>query len=40
LRMKDLCCHSAEASSSVLEPLRHPKVTICTTGGYEAGFWL
>jgi hypothetical protein len=38
LIMKDLGCHFAEASSSILEPLRHPKVTISTTGSYEACF--
>jgi hypothetical protein len=38
--MKNLGCHPAEASSSILEPLRHPKITIYTTRGYEAGFWL
>jgi hypothetical protein len=40
LRMKDLGCHSAEASPSILEPLRHPKVAIGATGSYEASLWL
>jgi hypothetical protein len=31
LRMKDLGCHSAEASSSIFKPLRHPKIAICAT---------
>jgi hypothetical protein len=38
--MKDLGCHSAEASSSILEPLRHPKIAIGATGSYEASLWL
>ena len=40
LRVKNLGSHSAEASSSILEPLRHPKVTIGTTKSYESCFWL
>jgi hypothetical protein len=40
LRMKDLGCHSAEASSIILEPLTHPKITIGATGSYEAGLRL
>jgi hypothetical protein len=40
LRVKDLGCHSSEASSSILEPLRHPKIAISTTGSYEASLWL
>jgi hypothetical protein len=40
LRVKNLGCHSAEASSGILEPLRHPKVTISTTRSYEACLWL
>jgi hypothetical protein len=38
--MKDLGCHSAEASSSILEPLRHPKIAIGATGSYEASLRL
>jgi hypothetical protein len=40
LRMNDLGCHSAEASSSILKPLRHPKVAIGATGSYEASLRL
>jgi hypothetical protein len=40
LRVKDLGYHSAEASSIIHEPLRHPKVAISTTGSYEASLWL
>jgi hypothetical protein len=40
LRVKDLGCHSAEASSSILEPLRHPKVAISATRSYEASLRL
>jgi hypothetical protein len=40
LRVKDLGCHSVEASSSILEPLRHPKVAISSTQSYEASLWL
>jgi hypothetical protein len=40
LGMKDLGCHSAEASSSILEPLRHPKIAIGATGSYEASLRL
>jgi hypothetical protein len=40
LRVKDLSYHSAKASSSILEPPGHPKVTISTAGSYEACFWL
>jgi hypothetical protein len=40
LGMKDLGCHSAEASSSILEPLRHPKIVIGATGIYEASLRL
>jgi hypothetical protein len=40
LRVKDLGCHPAEASSNILEPLRHPKVALSTTGSYEDGLWL
>jgi hypothetical protein len=40
LGMKDLGCHSAEASSSILEPLGHPKVAIGATGSYEASLRL
>jgi hypothetical protein len=40
LRMKDLGCHSAEASSSIFKPLRHPKIAIGTTRGYEASLRL
>jgi hypothetical protein len=40
LRMKDLGCHSAEASFNILEPLRHSKIAICAIGGYEASFWV
>jgi hypothetical protein len=36
LGVKDFGSHSAEASSSVLEPLGHPKVTVGSTGGYKA----
>jgi hypothetical protein len=32
--------HPAEASSSILEPLRHPKIAISSTRGYEACFGL
>ena len=39
-RMKDLDCHSAKTSSSILEPLRHPKVAIGVTGSYEASLRL
>ena len=40
LRAENLGSHYVEASFSILEPLRHPKVTIYTTGGDEAGFSL
>jgi hypothetical protein len=36
LRAKDFGSHSAEASSSILEPLGHPKVAVGPTRGYEA----
>jgi hypothetical protein len=36
LGVKNLGSHPAEASSSVLEPLGHPKVAVSSTGGYEA----
>jgi hypothetical protein len=40
LRVKNFGSHSAEASSSILEPLRHPKIAIGATRGYEACLWL
>jgi hypothetical protein len=40
LGMKDLGCHSAEASSSILDPLMHPKISIGATGSYEASLGL
>jgi hypothetical protein len=40
LGMKDFGYHSAEASSSILEPLRHPKIAIGATGSYEASLQL
>jgi hypothetical protein len=40
LSTQHLSCHSAEASASILEPLKHPKVTISTTRGYEASLLL
>jgi hypothetical protein len=40
LRVKNLGSHSVEASSSILEPLRHPKVAIGATRSYEACLWL
>jgi hypothetical protein len=40
LRMKDLGCHSAKASSSILKPPRHPKIAIGATRGYEASLRL
>jgi hypothetical protein len=36
LRAKDFGSHSVEASSSILEPLRHPNVAVGPTRGYEA----
>jgi hypothetical protein len=36
LRAENFGSHSAEASSSILEPLRHPKVAVSPTRGYEA----
>jgi hypothetical protein len=40
LGMKDLGYHSGEASSNILEPLRHPKIAIGATGSYEASLRL
>ena len=40
LRPQHLGCHSAEASTSILEPLMHPKIAVSTAGGYEASLWL
>jgi hypothetical protein len=35
-----LCCHPTEASASIIEPLRHPKIAISATRGYETSLWL
>jgi hypothetical protein len=40
LGVKNFGSHSAEASSSILEPLRHPKITIGPTRSYKACLWL
>jgi hypothetical protein len=36
LRVEDFGSHPAKASSSILEPLGHPKVAVGSTGGYES----
>jgi hypothetical protein len=36
LGVENFDSHPAEASSSILEPLRHPEVVVCPIGGYEA----
>jgi hypothetical protein len=36
LGVENFGSHPVEASSSILEPLRHPKVAVCPTGGYES----
>ena len=40
LSAENLGSHPVEAYSSILEPLRHPKIAISSTGGYEACFGL
>jgi hypothetical protein len=40
LRVEDFGSHPTEASSSVLEPLGHPKIAISFSRGYEACFGL
>jgi hypothetical protein len=40
LRAEDFGSHSAEACSSILEPLGHPKVAVSSTRGYKACFRL
>jgi hypothetical protein len=39
LGVENFGSHSTEASSSILEPLRHPKVAIGATRSYEACLW-
>jgi hypothetical protein len=36
--MENFGSHPAKASSSILEPLGHPKIAISSTRGYEACF--
>jgi hypothetical protein len=40
LGVKTFGSHYAEDSSSILEPLRHPKIAIGATRRYEACLWL